>query len=167
MLKTLTALFCLISLISPVQADDAHKHGHAKPEVKKTAKADQTKFGGTIGSGEVVKLAKVMDNYSSFSGKPVVFEGTPKKVCKKSGCWMVVKDGDKEVRTLFKDYGFFVPADILGKKIRVQGMMEQKKVSAGTIRHFMKDEGKSLDDIKKVKTSQIQFQFVADAVEII
>lgn len=80
---------------------------------------------------------------------------------------MVLRDGKHGVRTLFKDYGFFVPASIKGKKVRVQGVIEQKKVSAGTIRHFMKDEGKKLQDIKKVKTSQIKFQFTADAVEII
>ena len=37
-----------------------------------------------------------------------------------------------------------------------------KKVSATTIRHFMKDSGASRKEINKVK-----FQFTADAVEII
>jgi hypothetical protein len=129
--------------------------------------SDQKNFGATIQSTQKTTMTEVMTNYDQYKDKTVVFEATPNKVCKKKGCWMVLKEGDKEVRTLFKDYGFFVPADIVGKKVLVQGKMERKKVSAATIRHFMKDEGKKFKDIKKVKTGQIKFQFVADAVQIL
>ncbi len=124
-------------------------------------------FGGKITSKKVTDLGEVMKNYHKYKGEAVVFEAKAKKVCEQKGCWMVLKDGNKEVRTLFKDYGFFVPKTIVGKKVRVQGTMKRKKVSAATIRHFMKDEGKKMEDIQKVKTGQIQYEFEADAVEII
>lgn len=124
-------------------------------------------FGGKITSEKVTDLGQVIDNYDKYKGEAVVFEAKAKKVCKQKGCWMVLEDGNKEVRTLFKDYGFFVPKTIVGKKVRVQGTMKRKKVSAATIRHFMKDEGKKMEEIKKVKTGRIQYEFEADAVEII
>lgn len=125
------------------------------------------KFGELFEGGEKVSLAGAMDNYEQYEGKTIVFDATPKKVCEKKGCWMVLKDGDKQVRTLFKDYGFFVPKDILEHKVRVRGTMTKKKVSAATIRHYMKDEGKKMSDIKKVKTGREEFEFVAEGVEVI
>ena len=156
----------LIGIFGLSQWAMAGGHGHKHADAKKL-NADAKTFGGKIGKTSPTTLATLMGEYNKFKGKTVVFEGTPEKVCEKKGCWMVLKDGDKKVRTLFKDYGFFVPANIVGKKVRVQGTMEQKQVSAATIRHFMKDEGKKIDEIKKVKTSQTRFQFTADAVEII
>ena len=130
------------------------------------ARSEQS-FGGKFGKHPKVRLADLMANYGQYGGKLVIFEGHPRKVCKKTGCWMVVQEGGSQVRTLFKDYGFSVPPGILGKKVRLQGRMEKKKISAATRRHYMKDEGKKLEDIKKVKEGQMTFQFIADAVEII
>lgn len=124
-------------------------------------------FGEKVKSDKVTSLSNVISNFADFAGRPVVFEATAKKVCEKKGCWMVLEDGEYEVRTLFKDYGFFVPANILGKKVQVEGVLEQKKVSAATLRHFMKDEGKKMEDIKKVKTGKVQLQFVATGVKVI
>ncbi len=134
---------------------------------QKSTTTEKTKFGGEITQSEVTTLEKVVSDYKTYKGKVVTLEATPKKVCQKSGCWMVLQDGDQMVRTLFKDYGFSVPAHIVGKKVRVQGQMEQKKISAATLRHFMKDEGRKMADIQKVKTGAVKFQFIADAVEIL
>lgn len=157
-------ILVLLSVVSFSVTALAHSDGGHKKE--KFTKG-QTKFGGKITTTKVEKLNDIVTDFKKFEGKTVSFEAVPKKVCKKSGCWMVLKDGNKEVRTLFKDYGFFVPADIVGKKVRVQGVMEQKQISAATRRHFMKDEGAKARDIKKIVNSEIQYQFTADAVEII
>ena len=166
-MKSLLFVATLLAFTGQAMAHGQGEHKAAKVS-KKSMNKDQKTFGGQIsGKTSHSALSKVMGDFSKYDGKTIVLEATPEKVCEKKGCWMVLKDGKHKVRTLFKDYGFFVPANIVGKKVRVQGIMEQKKVSAGTIRHFMKDAGKSIDEIKKVKTSQIQFQFTADAVEII
>ena len=157
-MKQLILIFACLSIIFAAQAGPS-------PKAKKAN--NETKFGGKIADTKTTSLAKVMSDFKNYEGKTVVFEATPEKVCETKGCWMVVKDGDKQVRTMFKDYGFFVPKSILGKKVKVQGKMKKKHVSAATIRHFMKDEGKKLTDIQKVRTGRIQFEFEADAVEIL
>ncbi len=124
-------------------------------------------FGEMGDKQDVMTLAKAMDNYKNLEGKTITLEATPKKVCEKKGCWMVLKDNKKYVRTFFKDYGFFVPKDILGKKVRVQGKLEKKHVSAPTLRHYMMDEGKKMEEVKKIKTGKTMFQFVATGVEVI
>jgi len=154
----------MVSLGLAFSAFAGQKDG-AKKSTQNLEKSSE--FGAKLVKSDVTTLGNVMAEYKKYEGKVVTLEATPTKVCKKSGCWMVLKDGDQQVRTMFKDYGFFVPANIQGKKVRVQGRMEKKMVSAGTIRHLMKDEGKSREEIKKIKTGQIRFQFVADGVEII
>ena len=132
-----------------------------------TALAEGQKFGGQVGNTPVTSLSEVTTNFDQYEGKTLVVEAVPKKVCEKKGCWMVISDGKQEIRTLFKDYGFFVPKDIVGKKVKMQGMMEKKMIGAPTIRHFMKDAGASREEINKVKKGKVQYQFTADAVEII
>lgn len=136
------------------------KHSDKSPD------PDATEFGKMETSPSVLSLSEVVSNYEDHKGKVVTFEAIPKKVCEAKGCWMVLEDGEYQVRTLFKDYGFFVPKNILGKKVLVQGVMEKKHQSAATIRHFMKDEGKKLEEIEKVKTGRVTFQFVASGVQI-
>mgnify|MGYP007077460727 CR=1 FL=1 len=45
--------------------------------------------------------------------------------------------------------------------------MKKKHISAATLRHFKKDEGAKLEEIKKIKTGKTGFEFEAEAVEII
>lgn len=155
-------LVCLCFSLTSVAHDHGHEEAKAKPVLK-----DAKNFGGKVTGTEVLSLGEVTENFNKYDGKTITLEATAKKVCEKKGCWMVITDGKNEVRTLFKDYGFFVPKTILNQKIKVQGKMEKKKISAATIRHFMKDGGASRSEINKIKKGKVKFQFTADAVEII
>ena len=90
-----------------------------------------------------------------------------KKVCEKKGCWMEVSDGSNKIRTFFADYGFTVPKHILGKNVRMQGTLEQKKVSVQKRRHYARDAGAKESEVAKIKGDQVQVQFVATGVDIV
>ena len=140
----------------------------ANPAPDITPVKNQPKTFGKLEKGiQKIDLANLIENFGDFEGKKVAFEAIPNKVCQKKGCWMVLSSDEYKVRTLFKDYGFTVPKDILGKNVLVQGVMTRKKVSAATLRHYLKDEGKKMQEIKKVKTGKMQFEFTATGVEII
>ncbi len=125
------------------------------------------KFGAPVLDKATESLSGITQNFDKYQGRTVTFDATVKKVCKSKGCWMTLDDGNTQVRTLFKDYGFFVPKEILDQKVRVTGRMLRKKVSAPTLRHYLKDEGAKLAEIKKIKTGKWTFEFVADGVEIL
>ncbi len=150
----------------------ASAHNHKNPDLSQSSKKETTaletnkKFGGAITPQDTLTLSQVISDFDKYKGKTIVIEATTEKVCEQKGCWMVIKDGSHQVRTLFKDYGFFVPKDIVGQKVRVQGVMEQKKISAATLRHYKKDEGAKLGEIQKIKTGRMDYQFTADAVEV-
>ncbi|WP_420151473.1 DUF4920 domain-containing protein [Spirosoma sp.] len=96
---------------------------------------------------------------------PAKVEGTVESVCKVKGCWMNVKTGDGQtMRVTFKDYGFFVPKDIVGKTVVVEGTAETTTTPVADLRHFAKDAGKSQEEIEKITEPEKALTFVADGV---
>ncbi|RZL41189.1 MAG: DUF4920 domain-containing protein [Pedobacter sp.] len=75
-------------------------------------------------------------------------EGKVVDVCKKKGCWMTLQmpNGDP-MRVTFKDYAFFMPMDIVGKNVVLDGI----KVSIG----INYDECPNLDGMSTFKSYSI------------
>ncbi len=96
---------------------------------------------------------------------PAKIQGTVTAACQMSGCWMKMDCGaGNPMRVTFKDYGFFVPKDLAGKQVVVQGVAMKKEVSVETLRHFAKDEGKSEAEIASITEPAWEYEFVADGV---
>ncbi|QHV97660.1 DUF4920 domain-containing protein [Spirosoma endbachense] len=96
---------------------------------------------------------------------PAKVEGTVESVCKVKGCWMKVKTGDGQfMRVTFKDYGFFVPKDIVGKTVVVAGTAESTTTPVDELRHYAEDAGKSKEEIAKITEPEKALTFVADGV---
>ena len=94
-------------------------------------------------------------------------EGTVESVCKMSGCWMKVKTADGQtMRVTFKDYGFFVPKNIVGKQVVFEGTAQVKTTSVGELRHYAEDAGKSKEEIAKITEPERALTFVADGVVV-
>ncbi|MCE2504072.1 MAG: DUF4920 domain-containing protein [Chlorobi bacterium] len=65
--------------------------------------------------------------------------GTILDVCQKKGCWMVISDGQSQMRITFKDYGFFVPTDCGGKQARVQGVVSVEEIPEDLAKHYAEE----------------------------
>ena len=83
-----------------------------------------------------------------------------------SGCWFELSEGQQVVRITMKDYGFTVPKDIINKKVKVVGVMENKELPVKVVKHYMKDEGRPQAEIDKVTQPQKTFEFVANGVAL-
>ena len=68
------------------------------------------------------------------------------------------------MRVSFKDYGFFVPKDITGKTVVIEGTAKQSVTPVAELRHYAEDAGKSKDDIAKITEPEKALTFVADGV---
>jgi hypothetical protein len=99
-------------------------------------------------------------------GKAVRVEGTAASVCQKKGCWLMLKGGDREVRVTFKDYGFFVPKDLAGQKLVVEGVVSETEISEKDAKHYAKDAGASKEEIAKIQGSKKDYAIVATAVSV-
>lgn len=132
------------------------------------ANAEPKKFGASFDSAKApVSLSTVFKTPAAYKGKKLVLKGAVEKVCKQSGCWLTLKEGDKAIMTRFKDYGFFVPKDVEGKTVICEGELVEKTISVAEQRHYLKDEKASQDKIDAVKEPKQEVSFVADGVVIL
>ena len=116
---------------------------------------------------EPVALADVLAKPATYAEKNILLEGTVGKVCQKKGCWMSLRQDGKDIRITFKDYGFFVPKDCMGKRVRAQGTVAETTQSVAEARHYLKDEGASRAEIKKIKAPVKTIAFVATGVSFL
>lgn len=146
----------------------AQKRGCTKAEkIERPASVkDQSVFGEKVLADEAISLNEL---YAQVEEKTevgnVVVKGTVKSVCKKRGCWMKIEkaDGDPLFVT-FKDYGLFMPADIVGKEVAIHGMAHKKVTSAKKLRHYAKEAGKDKEEIKAITEDKEEIRFEADGV---
>lgn len=125
----------------------------------------QANFGKKINEKSAIVAAQLpekMGNKESINAKVT---GTVESVCQAKGCWMKVKmDNGETMRVTFKDYGFFVPKDIAGKTVVVEGVAEKKTTPVAELRHYAEDAGKSKEEIAKITDPKNELAFVADGV---
>lgn len=122
-------------------------------------------YGQTPSTATAIPLKTAVTQFESLKNQTIVTTAEVQKVCENKGCWMILKDGETQVRTFFKDYGFFVPKEILGKKVRLEGNLVQKDVPLATLRHYLKDAGAPLKEIQSIKTGRKEIQFIATGVK--
>ena len=120
-----------------------------------------TSADGAISVNELDK--KLKDN--KYEGK---ITGKVVEVCQEKGCWMKIEktDGEK-LMVKFKDYGYFMPMNIVGKEVVLEGEATIKEVSVKQQQHYAKDAGKSEEEIKKITKAKKEVQFVAKGVLVL
>jgi len=105
-----------------------------------------TSYGEAINSSNPLNteefLSKVSTDESTYRVK-----GTIEEVCQMKGCWMTLKnDEGQNIRVTFKDYGFFVPKDISGKEVIIEGIASKEVLEEDEARHYADDSGKEYDE---------------------
>jgi hypothetical protein len=86
-------------------------------------------------------------------------------VCQAKGCWMTLNlENGNEVMVKFKDYGFFMPKDIAGKEVIINGKAFVNEVSVDELRHYAEDAGKTDEEIESITEPKKTFSFEADGV---
>ncbi|TYA86829.1 DUF4920 domain-containing protein [Seonamhaeicola marinus] len=125
-------------------------------------------FGKEIISDDAVAFSSMLNHYKDMNVGDSInskMTATVKKVCQAKGCWMTLDLGEgKEAMVKFKDYGFFVPKDIAGKQVVVNGKAYVKEVPVDELKHYAEDAGKSKDEIDAITESKKTFSFEADGV---
>jgi hypothetical protein len=116
------------------------------------------------GAVSVNDLEKNMKE-NKFEGKVT---GKVTDVCQEKGCWMKIEKSNGEtVMVKFKDYGFFMPKNIVGKEVVIEGEASKKEVSVKQQQHYAKDAGKSEQEIKKIRQPKKELTFVAKGVLVL
>lgn len=127
-------------------------------------------FGNTISADGALEGDAALHVYEDSATKdsiPLKLKAEVKDVCKAKGCWMtlVLPDGN-EARVTFKDYGFFVPKDIEGKTVIVEGNAFTAVSSVEEQKHFAEDAGKSEAEVNSINSPKTSYTFEAEGVLI-
>jgi len=134
-------------------------------EVKEIAYAT---FGDEIEADNALEAELMAEKYKNMTvGDSISTKMVAKvdEVCQAKGCWMKLDIGNEEqVMVKFKDYGFFMPKNIAGKEVIVNGKAFVSEVSVEEQRHYAEDAGKSEEEIAAITETKRTYTFEADGV---
>jgi len=89
-------------------------------------------------------------------------------VCQAKGCWMNLTstkaEGENQLFVKFKDYGFFMPKDIAGREVIVEGRAYKEVTPVDELRHYAEDEGLSEAEILAITEPKEELKFMAHGV---
>ncbi len=123
------------------------------------------KRGAPLTGAPVVTLAAILANPQSFANRTVTVEGKIKQCCTRKGCWMelTAPKAANTVRVTFKDYGFFVPTNSKGMRVRAEGKVTVTTLSAEDVAHL---NGEGAHIKPSADGTALEVGFVADGVEL-
>jgi hypothetical protein len=149
----LTSLLVLFTAVAFAQ-----EPASAQPGVKYGAKIK------TKGAIEVAAIEQKIGDKTEWKG---VITGEVIKVCEKKGCWMKLKTTNGDMMVKFKNYGFFMPKDIVGKTIVAEGIAKKVTTSVEELKHYAEDAGKTKEEIEAIKEPKTEINFEAKGVVVL
>jgi hypothetical protein len=125
-------------------------------------------FGDGVKKGDVLTTAQVDAKLGAETKKDMKITGVVTLVCQKKGCFMNLSmPNGEQMFVNFKDYAFFMPKDIAGKTVVLDGFAERKETSVEDLKHFAEDAKKSPEEIAKITQPKKEIVFEAKGVVIL
>ncbi len=128
-------------------------------------------YGAAITSDNAIDIDKLLTQLSTQDSVKTKLEGTVESVCQVKGCWMnlVPEDGNeaKSIFVKFKDYGFFMPLDLSGEKVIIEGVAYKEVTPVDELKHYAEDEGLPQEEIDKITEPKEELKFMADGVIVL
>lgn len=127
-------------------------------------------YGDSITPNNAIKVEEMYANYKSMGigdTTQVKYTAIVEEVCQSKGCWMKLRLEDgTQAMVKFKDYAFFMPKDIAGKEVIVDGKAFVEEMSVEDQRHFAEDAGKSAEEIAAITLPKKTYSIEAAGVLI-
>jgi hypothetical protein len=123
------------------------------------------KRGAPVSAGPAIAVTQLVAAARNYTAKAVIVEGMITNECTEKGCWMQVAPNAeaKGMRVTFKDYGFFIPQSMIGRRARMEGMTKVTTHSKAAADHLI-GEGAQLQ--RNADGTATEVQFVASGVEL-
>ncbi len=123
------------------------------------------KRGAPVSVGPAIPVTQLVASARNYTERAVIVEGLITRECTEKGCWMqVAPSADANgMRVTFKDYGFFIPQSMVGRRARMEGMTKVTTHSKAAADHLI-GEGAQLQ--RNADGTATEVQFVANGVEL-
>ncbi|MEJ7616331.1 MAG: DUF4920 domain-containing protein [Pyrinomonadaceae bacterium] len=121
--------------------------------------------GQALAGAAFVSLDNLLKEPGAYQEKIVAVEGVVERSCTNKGCWMEIapKAGEAGMRVTFKDYGFFVPLNSQGMKVKAEGQVAIKTLSRAQADHY---EGEGARLTRNADGTAHEVTFIATGVEL-
>lgn len=139
--------------------------GGKQPEDTTKSTGAPQSFGEKITADGAVSMPEMLSNMQGADSMAVKLKGKVESVCQAKGCWMNLQESNGgEVFVKFKDYAFFMPKDIAGREVIVDGYVVRSITPVDELRHYAEDEGKSKEEIEAITEPKEELKFMASGV---
>ena len=161
----------LIAISITIIACKNDKNSNSEASVEEKQEIAYISFGEKIIADDAIEATSMAEHYKSMNvGDSIDSKMIAKvdEVCQAKGCWMKLDLGnDEQVMVKFKDYGFFMPKNIAGKEVIINGKAYVNEVPVSELRHYAEDAGKSAEEIAQITETKKTFSFEADGVLLV
>ena len=133
-------------------------------------KNDGKHFGTVVTADKAITYDQLIPKMEHLDSLAAKVTGKVSGVCQKKGCWMTLvsdQPGQPEMRVTFKDYAFFMPKDLAGKKVVIDGFAFVDVTPVADLRHYAEDAGKSKAEIAAITQPKRELAFEAKGVLIL
>ena len=125
-------------------------------------------YGAKVENSNAVEATNLPALLSGKDTIKVKVQATVLDACAEKGCWMTLKINDSTSATVkMKGYAFFVPQDIIGKTVLVEGISFMRTTSVTELKHFAEDAKKSKKEIAAITQPEKQVRVLADGILVI
>lgn len=167
-MRTLVFLMAGVLLLAGCKTDTKTDTTADVPSV-----ADESavvEFGDGVKASQHTAALEMEELYRGLQANDTLetsFEAKVTEVCQVKGCWMKLDLGeDRTVMVKFKDYGFFMPKDLAGKNVVVEGKAFIDLVSVEDQKHYAEDAGESSEAIQAIDGPKRTYSFEASGVRV-
>jgi hypothetical protein len=164
---TMKNIFLLIALATfTFSCDTTTKKETAETEGQGIA-MNYESFGDEITDDKAMTKEAMIEKFANLKPGdtvPVKFTTGVKEVCASMGCWMRLDMGEDEAMVKFKDYGFFMPKDIAGDAVVVEGLAFIEEMSVDEQRHYAEDAGKNKEEVMDITQPKRTLSVVSNGV---
>lgn len=166
MLQKITTL-CALAFLLCISCGESAVKTPSSESTEAVQLVENQYFGDKIDEANVIPINNMLTSFAKAdeNSMKVKTTGEVEAVCQVKGCWMTLKKPDgNTMRVTFKDYGFFMPLDIAGKEVIIEGEAKFDTTTVDMLRHYAEDEGLPQEEIEKITEPEIDISFIADGV---
>ena len=137
----------------------------AQPPAGPVNKGDN--FGAVFNADNAIPTEDLPAQLKGDAAVPVKVKGKVTDVCSKKGCWMTLETPDKtKIFVKMKDYAFFVPTEMIGKTVVLDGEARLKTTSVEELKHYAQDAKKTKEEIAAITKPESEIRFTAAGIKV-
>ncbi|WP_460218418.1 DUF4920 domain-containing protein [Psychroserpens sp. MEBiC05023] len=168
-MKHIVSILLTVLVLVSCKEEKKNIEVSATTEVESQAQEiDYASFGKEISANDALTAKRMAVHYENMTvGDSIDAKMIAKvdEVCQAKGCWMKLDlPNGEQVMVKFKDYGFFMPKDISGKEVVINGKAFVNEVPVDEQRHYAEDGGATPEEIAKITEPKKTYSFLADGV---